>query len=293
MENRKNDKAQDMYLHTAYEQLYDRFVPGITPPEKEGPALWFIFKSEALLVISDTEENTSVPYGDLPFSKSDLEMEPVFMGYLDETPCFAAFCADKAEIAHSGFVAMRQLFTALSSIDFALAGLARQLVYWAATNRYCGACGAKTTHMSGERAMQCSRCGELYYPKVIPAVIVAVTKDDSLLLARSTRWKPSMYSVLAGFVEPGETLSQAVRREIREEAAVGVRNIRYFGSQPWPFPTQLMAAFTAEWESGDIVVDGKELSEARWVSREDISSIPIPGKISIARELIDWFSAGC
>ena len=125
------------------------------------------------------------------------------------------------------------------------------------------------------------------FPRISPAIIVLVERDGKALLARSPRFKEGLFSTLAGFVEPGETLEDAVRREVKEEAGIDVKNIRYFGSQPWPFPDSLMVGFTAEYAGGEIKIDDNEILDARWFSAEDMPEIP--GKISIARALIDYF----
>lgn len=140
-----------------------------------------------------------------------------------------------------------------------------------------------------ERAKECPDCGLLSYPRISPAIIVLVMKEDRLLLARAHRHPPGFYSVLAGFVEPGENLEEAVAREIREEVGIEVEDICYFGSQPWPFPDSLMIAFTCRYSSGDITLEEDELQDAGWFSPSDLP--PIPPKISIARQLIDWFVA--
>jgi ADP-ribose pyrophosphatase YjhB (NUDIX family) len=133
----------------------------------------------------------------------------------------------------------------------------------------------------------CPKCGHISYPRLSPAVIVAVTKGDRLLLGRNKNFVSGLYSVLAGFVEEGETLEECVKREIREETGIEVKNIKYFGSQSWPFPNSFMLAFTAEHESSEIQVDENEITDARWFSVEEIPNIP--GKLSISRKLIDWF----
>ena len=126
-----------------------------------------------------------------------------------------------------------------------------------------------------------------HFPRLAPAVIVAVTKGDKILLAHSSEWRGKLYSVLAGFVEPGETFEECVEREIMEEVGIKVKNIRYFGSRPWPFPHSLMVGFTAEYESGEITIDQVEITDAQWFTSDNLPLVP--GKISIARQLIDWF----
>jgi NAD+ diphosphatase len=138
-----------------------------------------------------------------------------------------------------------------------------------------------------ERAKQCTACSSRVYPRISPAVIVAITREDKLLLARASRFKTGMHSVIAGFVEPGETLEECVRREVSEEVGLEIKNIRYFSSQPWPFPDSLMIAFTAEYSSGEITVDNSEIVEANWYKADELPEIP--GKASVARKLIDWF----
>ena len=158
---------------------------------------------------------------------------------------------------------------------------------WDRTHQYCGQCGSHTEAMPGERARHCPTCGLHYYPRISPAVIVLVTKGDAMLLTRGLHFPPGFYGVLAGFVEAGESLEEAVVREIHEEAGIEVANIRYFGSQPWPFPHQMMVGFTATWASGEIRVDPTELADAAWFTRETLPTIP--PSFSIARRLIDAF----
>ena len=150
-----------------------------------------------------------------------------------------------------------------------------------------GRCGSRTVDRTQERAKECPDCGLISYPSISPAIIVAVRKGNRILLAHSTRHRSGWYSVLAGFVEPGETLEACVRREVKEEVGLEVKNIRYFGSQPWPFPNSLMVGFTAEYGGGKIVLDDDEILAARWFAANNLP--PIPGKYTIARHLIDHF----
>ena len=161
------------------------------------------------------------------------------------------------------------------------------LLEWEEKTRYCGRCGGEMGPSKEMNARECAGCGMLIFPRISPAVIVLVERDGQVLLARSTRFTADFYSVLAGFVEPGETLEDTVHREIREEVGIKVRNVRYFGSQPWPFPDSLMIGFTAEYASGEIRIDKTEIAEAGWFYPDKLPTIP--GKISIARKLIDWF----
>jgi NAD+ diphosphatase len=180
--------------------------------------------------------------------------------------------------------------------EWLAAGRAVQLVEWARTHRFCGRCGTPTEMVAGERSMRCPACGLSAFPRLAPAMITLVTRgepgpDQEALLARGVQWRIPMYSCLAGFVEPGESLEAAVVREVHEEVGLVVRNPRYQGSQPWPFPHSLMIGFRAEYESGDIVCDETEIVDAQWYRRDELPMIP-PG-ISIARTLIDgWLAEG-
>jgi NAD+ diphosphatase len=142
-------------------------------------------------------------------------------------------------------------------------------------------------NLEGQRAKQCPQCKLVNYPRLSPSIIVAVRRGNELLLARSPRFPAGMYSVLAGFVEPGETLEQAVEREVQEEVGLTVKNICYFGSQPWPFPNSLMIGYRAEYAGGEIQIDRVEIEDAGWYTAEHLPAIP--SRISIARQLIEAF----
>jgi len=187
----------------------------------------------------------------------------------------------------SGYSALsrRDLPAVLGYDCFVRAGVAFQLMHWRRSHRFCGHCGKKMRESGKERAMLCPSCGGVSFPVLSPAVIVAVEREGRLLLGSNANFPKGRYSVLAGFVEPGESLEEAVEREVYEESSVRVKNIRYFGSQPWPFPNSLMLGFFADWESGDPSPDGEELTDVRWFSPDDLPNIP--PSVSISRQLID------
>ncbi len=187
-------------------------------------------------------------------------------------------------------VRLRETFALLGEDAFVAAGRATQIAEWAATSRFCGRCATPTARVPGERCMRCPACGLLAYPRIAPAVIVLVRRGDEALLARNARTPMPFYSTLAGFVEAGETLEATVAREIREEAGIEVTDVRYFGSQPWPFPHSLMVGFTAMWAGGELRPDDREIADARWFRADALP--PIPPRISIARRLIDAWIAG-
>ena len=185
------------------------------------------------------------------------------------------------------FQGLRRLWGVLDEEAWKLAGRAVQIVEWDRDHRYCGRCGAGTERQPDELARVCPRCGLQQFPRISPAVIVRVERGDQLLLARSPHFAPGVYSTLAGFVEPGESLEETVAREVREEVGVEVRNIRYFGSQPWPFPHSLMIGFVADWDSGEIRLQEAEIEDAGWFGIDDLPGLP--SRLSIARALLDDF----
>ncbi|MEL7227792.1 MAG: NAD(+) diphosphatase, partial [Cyanobacteria bacterium J06576_12] len=220
-----------------------------------------------------------------------LNITPVrtqFLGYLDNCPCVAAeIGADAAVPDGMRWVSLRSLYGALQEDLFAIAARAVQLIDWDRNHQFCGHCATPTTQRPQDRVKRCPKCHFRQYPQLSPAVIMLVHRGDQLLLARAPRFRTGMYSVLAGFVEPGESLEETVAREVREEVGIEVKNIRYFGSQPWPFPKSLMIGFVAEYASGTITPDLAEIEAADWFEKDDIP--PVPGELSIARKLIDWF----
>ena len=184
---------------------------------------------------------------------------------------------------------LRTLFSVLEDPQFALAGRALQLVDWDRSHQFCGRCGARTEAKRDERVRVCPACKLSAYPRVAPAVMALVRRGRELLLARGPHFPPGMYSALAGFVEPGESLEQCLAREVAEEVGVQISNTRYFASQSWPFPHSMMIAFVCEWSSGEIRPQAGEIEEANWF---DVLQLPkLPSKISIARRLIDAISA--
>lgn len=183
--------------------------------------------------------------------------------------------------------ALRDLLGVFSEEEFRLCGLGLHLAHWDRTHAFCGRCGCATLQKDDERAKVCPACGNVCYPRISPAAIMGVVRNNQILLARNINFKAGMHSVLAGFVEAGETLEECVAREVLEETQIVVKNIRYVGSQPWPFPDSLMIAFMADYERGEIVVDQKELIEAGWFSVDELPFIPGPG--TAARMLIDHF----
>ena len=258
------------------------------PPDREESAIWFILDNGHLLTRIDANRFCIPDSADL----ESLRIAPsnaVYLGSLDGQPCYAG-ALENGRFSDSNFKLnnLRTLFGVIPDELIWIAGRANQLMHWRLTHRYCGKCGQETIDKVDERAKLCPHCHHVNYPRLSPAVIVAIIKDDQILLARNRNFKLPFYSVLAGFVEPGESLEDCVNREIKEEVGITVKNIRYFGSQPWPFPDSLMIGFVADHAAGEIVIDGSEIIEAAWFSKDNLPQIP--SKFSIARRLIDWFS---
>ncbi|MFZ5723022.1 MAG: NAD(+) diphosphatase [Pseudomonadota bacterium] len=271
--------------------VFTRFSPAIVPPAGlSGEHYWIGIVENRVLLL---EDDFAAP---LPLLRSfrltglDPAGERHYLGMLDGRHVFAVPLAADVSPPPGMFLAdLRQLLVARDPVLFALAGRARQVLDWAADHRYCSRCGKETAPHPTDRAMVCTACGYTQYPRLAPCVIVLVTRGREVLLARSPRFPPGMFSTLAGFIEAGESVEEALVREIREEVAVRIARPRYLGSQSWPFPHSLMLGFHAEWDGGEIVADGEEIVEAQWF---DIDALPlIPPQGSISRQLIDAYVA--
>jgi NAD+ diphosphatase len=260
----------------------------IYPSDEADEDLWFVYHKDRLLVTNPGDGYLVPCKGDL----ADFKPAPIrkqFIGYLDKTPCYAAeITTDGGVSGNFALKSLRELFFGELGEELVwIAGQANQLVDWNRSHQFCGKCGRQTEDGHDERAKVCPRCRLINYPRVSPAIIVAVIRDNKILLANNVRFKHGYYSVLAGFVEPGENLEECVAREIKEEVGISVNNIRYFASQPWPFPNSLMVAFLADYAGGDIITDQTEIKDAGWFTADNLPNIP--PRITVARQLIDWF----
>jgi NAD+ diphosphatase len=206
-----------------------------------------------------------------------------FLGTLDGTGVWAIDVEEEPDGA--AFMPLIMSHGRLGDELWAIAGRAVQISAWWRTHQFCGSCGKPNSLRDAERALGCDDCKTLQYPRLAPAVIVLIHRDREVLLARGKSFGAPMYSTLAGFVEPGETLEQCVAREVREEVGVEVTDITYKHSQAWPFPNSLMIGFTARWKAGDIEIDPSEIVDAQWYSIDELPNIPPP--FAISRWLID------
>lgn len=243
--------------------------------------LWFLFSGPKLVLDADGR----LPTGNAP----DLELEDVTaLGHLDGQAVVAAGLVGELPAGWTS-IPLRSAFGRLPEAQMGLAGYAAQAIDFARTHRHCGRCGAALGENTHERSRTCPVCGLTVYPRVAPVVMVLIGRGEGrgreLLLARGPQFPPGMYSALAGFVEPSETLETACRREVAEEVGVQITGLRYAHSQPWPFPHSLMIGFTAEYAGGEIVPQPDEIEDAAWFPVTALP--PLPPAFSIARRLID------
>ncbi len=268
------------------------------PTDSHGPAYWFVFQESNLLVRTAAEgaevlQASSAQTLGVPILRSQ------FLGYLTAegqppVPCYSAE-ADAASPLPDGATAegLRQLYTRLPDPLFQIAGRAVQIVDWDRTHQFCGRCGSPVESQPTERAKRCPACGLTNFPRLSPAIIIAVVRHTEegprLLMARNHRFPAGRYSVIAGFVEPGESLEECAQREVMEEVGIAIKDVRYVASQPWPFPNSLMLGFTAEYAGGDFVLEEAEIAEVGWFAPDALPQLPPPP--SIARRLIDGFIA--
>lgn len=265
-----------------------RFVPAFSPELPAGDALWALFRGDDLLMRRVDVGARLLRTGEVKALGLDIARGQL-IGHLNDLPCVAAQLTAGGDDPAHRFGGLRVAYGWLDAAEFDVASRAFQIQYWDRHHRFCPGCGAPVALKATERAKRCDPCKRDFYPPVVPAIIVRVTRGDSLLMTRQARFPKGMYGLVAGFMEPGETLEACVEREVHEETGLRVSDVRYFGSQPWPFPHQVMIAFTAEYASGDLVVDTTELEEARFFDRAAMPMLPPP--ISIARKLIDdWLS---
>ncbi|HEV2613132.1 MAG TPA: NAD(+) diphosphatase [Gammaproteobacteria bacterium] len=254
-----------------------------------GP-LWFVFHQNQLLINAEhpkdpiVTESTAQKLNLSIISKHDI-------GNYHNKPCFGVeveFNENQTLPDNLKFMPLRQAaLTILSQELFHLAGRAAQIIEWHKTHQFCGKCGVKLFESKVERAKVCPDCNYHFYPRISPSIIVLIKRGKEILLARSPHFSEKIYSTLAGFIEPGESAEEAVHREVLEEVGLRVKNLKYRGSQPWPFPNSLMLGYTAEHAAGEIVIDGVEIEDAGWFSVDKLPQLPY--KISIAHELINLF----
>ena len=259
------------------------FTPLTQPPERAAETRTFAFRAHEILI---READLALPDARALAAAGVDEARLLPVGLYDGAYCQAAWLpSDARPVEGFAYRGLRTLFGRLDEPTLAVAGRAFQIADWARTHRYCGVCGRAMERSPGERAMRCA-CGHVAYPRISPAMMVLVRRGASILLARNVAAPPGRFSALAGFLEAGESVEEAIHREVREEVGLAVRDLRYFASQSWPFPGSLMLAFTAEYAGGELALERSEIAEARWFGPGD----PLPElspRQSISRALID------
>ena len=261
------------------------YEPLFQPPEDhDGPYLWFAFQGGRMAVLPGSDAG-------MPVCADPQELGLVvetrhYLGIYDGQHVYAAELAADAPLPETVEMEnLRNLYNAIDEPLAVLAGRAYQIKEWDLNHRFCGRCGTPTRQRGNERARICPACRRTSYPPISPAIMVLITRGRELLLLRRKGAEPTRFAALAGFVEPGEELEDTVRRETMEEVNVRVKNLRYFGSQPWPFPHSLMVAFVADYAGGEVKPDGVEIEEARWFDAAEL--LERPPSLSIGRRLIE------
>jgi NAD+ diphosphatase len=267
----------------------NKYIPGYLPPEESKENAWVLVFIEKKLILWKEENKFRIPkICELTMVVTNQEALN-YIGKYDGHGCYCIRLDERSSLPDNLILAEMNELTGLSGDPglFQLAGAAKHILHWSSMNQYCGCCGHKMTDKRDERAKVCPSCGNIVYPRIAPATITAVFRDGKILLAHNSNFRNGLYGLIAGYVEPGETLEQCVEREIREEVGIKVKNVRYLSSQPWPFPDSLMMGFAADYESGEITVDQCEITDADWFKADNLPDIPTVD--SIAGRMIRWY----
>ena len=275
--------------HLEFTEQFE-FIPGvIAPSSPDKAANWLLFLNNKPVLIAGDVKNP-IPYFDKPSRMGLTVLNHFYLGQFRGEACYAVSLDPLADLPAEFEVSdLKMLLTRLPESWFQLLGLAQQILTWDHNHQFCGACGHQTHFHPAERAKICPDCGITSYPRLSPCIITLVTHEDKVLLGRSSKFIPDLYSTLAGFIEPGETVEQAVHREVREEVGVQLGKLEYIKSQPWPFPHALMLGFIADYHQGEIHLEDEELEDAQWWHIDNLPLIPPEGTIS--RALIDFHIA--
>ncbi|NLV27204.1 MAG: NAD(+) diphosphatase [Methanomicrobiales archaeon] len=256
-------------------------LPIYPEPENPSPAQkrWILVSGNSVFFFKKAKSGTVIMQEPLPCGL--IAGDPVYLGIRDEIVYYAGKIEDNAILPDGWELSpVRELSGQVLDTDMAIAAYAVRILDFDRSHSFCGSCGAKTRPLTTERARICTECSRIVYPRISPAIIVLIKKGEEILLARSPRFPSDFFSILAGFNEPGENLEQTVHREVGEEVGITVRNLRYFGSEPWPFPDSLMVGFVADYAGGEIQIDNQEIIEAGWFTRDNLPSHPKNASIS-------------
>jgi len=265
----------------------DGFESLVMPPESSDPdrASYFVFVGREIMGVMDAGAPRPLNDGEFRWLEMDIKCQ-LYMGEYQGGPTYAAFAEGSPD--QSYFTTdLRGWLGKTTPALFYMAGRAQQLIAWHFEHQFCGRCGTPMVDHETDRAKHCGNCGLISYPRLSPSIIVLIKRDDKMLLARNAMWPNGMFSTLAGFVEPGESIEQTVHREIKEEVGLDVTNLHYKGSQSWPFPNSLMLGFHCDYAGGEIVCQEEEIAEAKFFGKDDLPKMP--PKTAISRWLIDEF----
>lgn len=250
---------------------------------------WFIFQHDRLLFLKDS-------IATLPTSLALEKIQSFFLrqhaiGQYNGIDCYCAEISEEIMLAENmTTINLRRAYEILGAEWYSAATKAFSVIHWDKTHQFCGRCGHATMHKAGTFERICPDCGLALYPRISPSIIVLIQKGDYILMARSPHFKPGAYGLIAGFVEMGESIEEAIHREVKEEIGIKIKNLHYFGSQSWPFPDSLMIGFIADYATGEIMIDHKEIETAAWYRYDNLPGGP-SSSMSIARKLIDYFVA--
>ena len=256
------------------------------------PAYWFVFCKDELLLQKDDKNSTyTIPYGMNPPIQLEVwntihKLTPMSDGSACRTVSIPSPIIENDKFVMMG---LRKSFEILNREFYIKAGKASEILYWDSTTKYCGVCGAPM-QLHTDISKRCTNCGKEVWPQLATAIIVLVKRNDQILMVHAHNLKGNYYGLVAGFVETGETLEECVHREVMEETGISITNIRYFGSQPWPYPCGLMIGFFADYVAGNLHLQHSELAYGGWFSKDKLPAIP--GKMSMARMLIDAWLEG-
>jgi NAD+ diphosphatase len=258
----------------------------------ETPCFWFVFYNDRILMIQ-REGRYRIPCGPEPPTEVPVGSTIHAIGCLGDVECrtYALFTPIPGEDAPARLMTgLRASYDELPEEEYLMAGKAFQILNWDRNSRYCPACGVPTVQVS-PIAKKCPECRQEYYPRISPAIIVRITRGDEILLVHARNFRGDYYGLVAGFLEVGETLEDCVRREVMEETGITITNLKYFASQPWPYPSGIMLGFTADYVSGEVHLQREELSKGRFFDRHHLPEIP--KRLSLARVLIDDWLGEC
>lgn len=255
------------------------FIP-IHQPQHKALDTCYVPVSNGQLLCAEDGEWAPLTSSVWRFLNPRPEAQKLYLGCYHNLNCYVVVLDKQPAMAGYRWQNLGQLLSLLTPVDYEVAARALEVVHWDREHRFCGRCGGLTRQHERDLAKYCQACEVSYYPRLSPCVITVVTRGEECLLAHNSAFAGRFFSALAGFVEAGETLESGLRREVEEEVGIKIGRLEYFGSQSWPFPSQLMIGFLAEYESGEIVVDGVEIDEAHWFRYDALPAIPSAATLS-------------